>query len=65
MEYKSPLTEYVIEPFDSYLESKNNLNCDNMASLHISFVLMTLSFYYFTENIFFFIVIKINSQLST
>ncbi len=50
MEYKSPLTQYVIEPFDSYLESKNNLNCDNIALLQISFVLMTLSFYYFNEN---------------
>ena len=51
MEYKSPLTQYVIEPFDSYLESKNNLNCDNIALLQISFVLMTLSFYYFNENL--------------
>lgn len=50
MDYKSPLTQYVIEPFDSYLDSKNNLNCDNMALLQISFVLMTLSFYYFNEN---------------
>ena len=50
MDYKSPLTQYVIEPFDSYLDFKNNLNCNNMALLQISFVLMTLSFYYFNEN---------------
>ena len=50
MDYKSPLTQYVIEPFDSYLDSKNNLNCDNIALLQISFVLMTLSFYYYNES---------------
>ena len=50
MDYKSPLTEFIIEPFDSYLDSKNNLNCDNIALLQISFVLLTLSFYYFYEN---------------
>ncbi len=50
MNYNSPITEYIMEPFDLYLDSKNNLNCDNMALFQLSFLLLTISFYYFYKN---------------
>jgi len=50
MTIDSPLTEYIIEPFDSYIESKNNLKYNNFALVQLSFVFLIISFYYYNEN---------------
>ena len=50
MNYNSPITEFVVEPFDVYSDSKKSLNCNNIALLQISFLLLSLSFYYFYQN---------------
>ena len=46
MTLKSPLTEYFIEPFDSYIESKNNLKYNKFALAQLSFIFLIISFYY-------------------
>tara|TARA_B100000902_G_C27319999_1_gene923742 strand:- start:5462 stop:6046 length:585 start_codon:yes stop_codon:yes gene_type:complete len=46
MSINSPLTEYFIEPFDSYLESKNNLKYNKFALVQLSFIFLIISFYY-------------------
>lgn len=50
MTIDSPLTEYIIEPFDSYIESKNNLKYNKFALIQLSFMFLIISFYYYTEN---------------
>ena len=30
MNYNSPITEFVVEPFDVYSDSKKSLNCNNI-----------------------------------
>ena len=50
MNINSPITEYLIEPFDSYVESKNTLNFKNMAFLQLSFIFLSISFYYYNYN---------------
>ena len=46
----SPITEYLLEPFDSYIESKNNLKFKNVAFLQLSFIFLSISFYYYHYN---------------
>ena len=51
MSINSPLTEYFIEPFDSYLESKNNLKYNKFALAQLSFIFLIISFYYYNQNL--------------
>ena len=44
MTIDSPLTEYIIEPFDSYIESKNNLKYNKFALIQLLFVFLIISF---------------------
>jgi hypothetical protein len=49
MNINSPLTQYILEPFDSYIESKNNLKYNNFALIQLSFIFLIISFYYYNE----------------
>ena len=50
MNHKSPITKYIIEPFDQFVNNKNIIKYNNLELLQTSFFVLSLAIYYYFEN---------------